>query len=163
MARIVGNLVPEDDYMHVLGPESNWNESMYFNFFDREHRLGGFVRLGNRANERQAEMTVALYLPDGRALFMWKRPEITSNDAFDAGGLRFEVLEPAKVIGLIFNGYDHVLSGRYNRHYSGYYGGLGAHAKRPGALGTISKKVGALLRRGDRPATRSRRARDRSR
>ena len=104
MARIVGNLVPEDDYMHVLGPESNWNESMYFNFFDREHRLGGFVRLGNRANERQAEMTVALYLPDGRALFMWKRPEITSNDAFDAGGLRFEVLEPAERLRTVYEG-----------------------------------------------------------
>jgi hypothetical protein len=104
VARIVGNLVPEDDYMHALGPESNWNESMYFNFFDREHRLGGFVRLGNRANERQAEMTVALYLPDGRALFMWKRPEIASNDAFDAGGLRFEVLAPAERLRTVYEG-----------------------------------------------------------
>jgi capsular exopolysaccharide synthesis family protein len=74
-----------------------------------------------------------------------------------------EVLDPAKVIGLIFNGYDHHLSSRYNRHYAGYYGSPGAHAERPGALQTISKKVGALLRRGDRPATRRRRARDRSR
>ena len=68
---------------------------MYFNFFDRARSLGGFVRLGNRANEGHAELTVCLYLPDGRVLFSFQRPAITNNDAFDAGGMRFEVVEPA--------------------------------------------------------------------
>lgn len=104
MARIVGNLVPEDDYTHPLGPEINFNESMYFNFFDRERGIGGFVRLGNRANEGRAEMTVTLYLPDGRVLFTYKRPEIDNNDAFDAGGLRFEVLEPAQKLRTVYEG-----------------------------------------------------------
>jgi hypothetical protein len=104
MARIVGNLVPEDDYMHPLGPEPNFNESMYFNFFDREESLGGWLRLGNRANERYAEMTVTFYLPDGRVLFMFKRPEITSNDAFDAGGLRFTVVEPTQQLRTVYEG-----------------------------------------------------------
>jgi hypothetical protein len=36
MAKIVGNLAPEDDYLHELGPEPNFNESAYYNFFDRE-------------------------------------------------------------------------------------------------------------------------------
>ena len=92
MARIIGNLKPEDDGLHELGPEPNFNESMYFNFFDREKSIGGFIRLGNRANEGQAEMTVCLYLADGRVLFSFKRAQISHNDAFDAGGLRFEVL-----------------------------------------------------------------------
>ena len=39
-------------------------------------------------------MTVCLYLPDGRVGFMFKRPEIANNDAFDAGGMRFDVVEP---------------------------------------------------------------------
>ncbi len=104
MAKIIGNIVPEDDFTHPLGSEPNWNESMYFNFFDREKSIGGFVRLGNRANEGQAEMTVTLYLPDGRVLFMFKRPEIESNDAFDAGGCRFEVLEPAQTLRTVYQG-----------------------------------------------------------
>ena len=104
MAKIIGNIVPEDDFTHPLGPESNFNESMYFNFFDREKSIGGFVRLGNRANEGQAEMTVTLYLPDGRVLFMFKRPEIESNDAFDAGGCRFEVLEPTQTLRTVYQG-----------------------------------------------------------
>jgi len=104
MARIIGNLKPEDDYLHPLGPEPNFNESMYFNFFDRERSLGGFVRLGNRANEGQAEMTVALFLPGGRVLFQYRRPEIAHNDAFDAGGLRFEVVEPAEKLRTVYRG-----------------------------------------------------------
>jgi hypothetical protein len=104
MAAIIGNLAPADDYLHPLGPESNFNESMYFNFFDRARGTGGFVRMGNRANEGYAELTVCLYLPDGRVLFQYKRPQIAHNDAFDAGGLRFEVLEPAERLRTVYGG-----------------------------------------------------------
>jgi hypothetical protein len=104
MAKIVGNLKPEDDYTHPLGPETNFNESMYFNFFDREQSIGGFIRIGNRANEGQAEMTVTLYLPDGRVLFVFKRPQIENNDAFDAGGAKFEVLEPGQRLRTTYSG-----------------------------------------------------------
>jgi hypothetical protein len=104
MARIVGDLVPEDDYTHPLGPEPNFNESMYFNFFDRGRKVGGFVRLGNRANEGRAEMTTTLYLPDGRVLFTFGRPQISHNDAFDAGGMRFEVEEPTQRLRTRFEG-----------------------------------------------------------
>ena len=104
MAKIIGNLVPEDDFTHELGPESNFNESMYFNFFDPEQSIGGFVRLGNRANEGQAEMTVCIYLQDGRVLFAFKRAKISNNDAFDAGGLRFEVIEPSEKLRTVYQG-----------------------------------------------------------
>ena len=66
---------------------------MYFNFFDTGLNRGGFLRIGNRANEGYAEVTLCLYEPDGRVLFNYKRPEI-ANDAYDAGGMKFETLEP---------------------------------------------------------------------
>ncbi len=91
---VYGDIKPEDDYTHPLGPEPNFNDSMYFNFFDNSRALGGFLRIGNRANERYAEVTLCLYLPTGEVLFNYKRPEITHNDAFDAGGMRFETVEP---------------------------------------------------------------------
>ena len=87
-------LEPSDEYMHELGPEPNFNESMYFNVYDPAQKVGGWFRLGNRANEGTAEMTVCLYLPDGRVGFMFKRPDIADNDAFDAGGIRFDVVTP---------------------------------------------------------------------
>lgn len=104
MAQILGNLVPEDDYTHELGPEPNFNESMYFNFFDPKKSMGGFVRLGNRANEGRAEMTVTLYLEGGRVLFAFKRAPIEHNDAFDAGGMKFEVLEPTERLRTTYEG-----------------------------------------------------------
>jgi hypothetical protein len=87
-------LRPEDDLMHPLEEAQNFNESAYYNFSDRGSGLGGWVRIGNRANEGYAEMTTCLYLPDGRVAFWFARPPIDSNDAHDAGGLRFEVVRP---------------------------------------------------------------------
>ncbi len=104
MAKIYGNLDPKDDYTHELGPEPNFNESMYFNFFDAEKKIGGFLRMGNRANEGYAEMTVAIYLPGGRVLFAFERPQIADNSAFNAGGLRFEVKEPTQLLHTIYRG-----------------------------------------------------------
>jgi hypothetical protein len=86
----------EDDFPHENSGEPNYNESAYFNFYDPARRLGGFVRLGNRPNEGYAEMTVCLYLPDGRVGFMFARPPIANNARFDAGGLRFEVVAPMR-------------------------------------------------------------------
>jgi hypothetical protein len=88
--------------MHELGPEPNFNESMYINCFDPDQGVGGWFRMGNRANEGQAEMTVCLYLPgDGRGDdggrqvgFMFKRPKIDNNDALDAAGLTWTVVTP---------------------------------------------------------------------
>jgi hypothetical protein len=90
--------------MHELGPEPNFNESMYFNLYDPAARMGGFFRLGNRANEGRGEMTVCLYLPDGRVGFMFARPEVTTNDAFDAAGMRFEVVTPFEELRVEYEG-----------------------------------------------------------
>ena len=90
--------------MHELGPEPNFNESMYFNLYDPARRVGGFFRLGNRANEGTGEMTTCVYLPDGRVGFMFRRPEVTTNDAFDAAGMRFEVVEPFEELRVAYDG-----------------------------------------------------------
>lgn len=95
-------LEPSDEFMHP-GPEPTFNESMYFNFCAADG-VSGFVRLGNRPNEGHAEMTVCLYLPDGRVAFMFRRPEIDGNDRFDAGGARFEVHEPFARLGVHYEG-----------------------------------------------------------
>lgn len=104
MVKIIGNVKPEDDYTHPLGPEPNFNESVYFNFFDRAQNRGGFLRIGNRANEKQAEMTVIVYNADGSALFNYKRPAIESNDGWNAGGLEVTVLVPGEKLRTRYEG-----------------------------------------------------------
>ena len=95
---------PQDDYLHALESASNFNESRYYNFFDPGAGMGGWVRMGNRPNEGYAEMTVCLYLPDGRVGFMFKRPQIEGHDAHDAGGLRFEVVAPYEEHHVTYDG-----------------------------------------------------------
>jgi hypothetical protein len=104
VTRIVGNLKPGDDYTHELGPEENFNESVYFNFFDRSQNRGGFVRIGNRANEGYAEMTVIIWNPDGTAFFNYAKPDISHNDSWDAGGLKIDVVTPVEQIRTRYQG-----------------------------------------------------------
>ena len=99
-----------DEYMHALGPEKNFNESMYINCFDPDQEVGGWFRMGNRANEGYAEMTVCLYLPPAvpggrrRVAFMYRRPEIASNDRLDAGGLSWTMVTPFEELRVEYAG-----------------------------------------------------------
>jgi len=97
-------LEPEDDYLHPLEDAENFNESMYFNVFDRERGIGGWFRIANRPNEGKGEMTCCIYLPDGRIGFMFARPERHDNDAFDGGGMRVDVVEPLKRLDVTYTG-----------------------------------------------------------
>src|SRR5262249_57487189 len=80
---------PEDDYLHPLEADPTFNESRYYNFSGTESGgatsdVGGWIRMGNRPNEGHAEMTVCLYLPDGRVGFMFKRAAIAGHEAHTA-------------------------------------------------------------------------------
>jgi capsular exopolysaccharide synthesis family protein len=67
-----------------------------------------------------------------------------------------DVVDPTRLLGLVFNGYDHLLAGRQLGYHAGYYAPTAAgRGQRTGSLGR-------LLRRGEGPKARSRRAVDRS-
>jgi hypothetical protein len=97
-------LEPADESMHENSGEPHFNESMYFNFFDAGRRLGGFLRIGNRPNEGHAEVSICLYRPDGSVAFHFQRPAITDNRRFEAGGARFEVIEPFRRLAIAYRG-----------------------------------------------------------
>ena len=108
MARIVGNLRPEDDYMHELGPEPNFNESMYFNFFDRERSHRG-VRAARQPGQRGPGRNDRLLCscPTSACSSPSSARPIANNDSFDAGGLRFDVLEPTEKLRSRYEGGCH--------------------------------------------------------
>jgi hypothetical protein len=95
---------PEDELMHAPDDSPNFNESVYTNGFDAKSPVGGWMRLGNRVNEGYAELSVCLYLPDGRIACRFHRPSIARNDRFDAGGLSYSVIEPLKKVSMTFDG-----------------------------------------------------------
>ena len=134
-------LEPEDDYLHPADDDRNFNESRYYNFFDRGPGVGGWVRMGNRPNEGYAEMTVCLYLPDGRVGFMFKRPHIEGHQAHDAGGLRFEVVAPYEEHRVTYEGDVCVLANPRDMADPGP-----AFAGNPHEPGTIELRVVAAAR-----------------
>jgi hypothetical protein len=97
-------LDPADEGMHADGGEPSFNESMYCNFYDPALRLGGFLRVGNRPNEKLAESTVCVFRPDAGVWFAFARPSLESRDRFDAAGVRFEVERPFERLRVAYAG-----------------------------------------------------------
>jgi hypothetical protein len=97
-------LEPGDEYPHAVDPSPEFNESVYMNAFDHRAGLGGWARVGNRVNEGHAETAVCLYLPGGRLACHFSRPEIATNEAFAAGGLQYEVLDPLQGVRMRYRG-----------------------------------------------------------
>lgn len=97
-------LEPRDEQPHAPDDAVNFNESVYVNGFDPGLKAGVWMRLGNRVNEGHAELSVCSYLPDGRVACQFARPAITSNDAFEAGGLRYTVNEPIESVSMDYEG-----------------------------------------------------------
>jgi hypothetical protein len=95
------NLKESDEYTHMPESDTSYNESMYFNFFDQENDMGGFVRLGNRINEKYAEETLCIWLKDNTVVFNYQKPEITTNDCFKTPNTAFSVITPFKSLKVI--------------------------------------------------------------
>ena len=97
-------LLPTDEFPHAPTGERHFNESVYMNAFDHVRGMGGWMRIGNRVNEGYAELSVCLYLPDGRIACQFQRPGIDANDRFDAGGLSVTVVEPLQRLQMRYTG-----------------------------------------------------------
>lgn len=97
-------LLPSDEFPHRATAERHFNESVYMNAFDHTRAMGGWMRVGNRVNEGYAELSVCLYLPDGRIACQFQRPAITHNDAFNAGGLSVHIEEPLARVRMHYDG-----------------------------------------------------------
>lgn len=101
------SLTTEDESTHTPGPEINWNESRYVDFWDPEGRVGGWFRIGVRPNAGYAEMSACVFLPDERVGFTFGRPEVTGNTlevADHRGTQRWEIVEPWRTNTVHFEG-----------------------------------------------------------
>jgi hypothetical protein len=97
-------LLPNDEFPHAVSPERHFNESVYMNAFDHARAMGGWMRIGNRVNEGYAELSVCLYLPDGRIACQFQRPAISTNEVFEAGGLSVRIEAPLQRVHMRYVG-----------------------------------------------------------
>ena len=83
----------DDEGLHEPGPEINWNESRYTDFWDPVRRVGGWFRIGARPNAHYAEISACVFLPDGRVAFAFERAAIDAN-GLSAGGQEWTITQP---------------------------------------------------------------------
>jgi hypothetical protein len=84
--------------------EENYNESVYFNFYDPVARVGAVLRVGNHPTLGYAEMSVNMPLPDGSVAFRYGREDSTENSHFASGGMAVEIEEPTRRMRLSYEG-----------------------------------------------------------
>jgi hypothetical protein len=94
----------EDEFFHVGMEEPRFTEWIDINFYDVSVRLGGFFRLQRHPEQGFAEMTVCLYLPDGRTAFMYDRSGIGDGFLLSTGGLRVEIIRPFEELNISYDG-----------------------------------------------------------
>ena len=79
-----------------------YNDSHYFNFFDHDHRIGAFTRIGKLANRNASIGLFFLYPGEGEVL-VFAQSEWIPRDLADlrSGAMRYEIVEPLKVLRIV--------------------------------------------------------------
>ncbi|MBR9910005.1 MAG: hypothetical protein GYB33_06575 [Gammaproteobacteria bacterium] len=78
MAENIERYIPNPDIL-------KWNQSYYFNFYDRKQKTGGFFRIGILENQKEINC-FAIFFRDGKPLFTRLNMNLPySNDRLDPG------------------------------------------------------------------------------
>ncbi|HSV42059.1 MAG TPA: hypothetical protein VLH13_01445, partial [Methanomassiliicoccales archaeon] len=93
----------EYDIIHEVGESKDWNESFYFNFYDRGNDLCGFMRIGLKPNKKEKSVFCYIMMPDGTMVGTKEMVEMTGSE-LQAKGLVFEKIEADKKWALRFDG-----------------------------------------------------------
>jgi hypothetical protein len=94
---------PETDILHKFGTHLDWNESFYFNVYDRKQDICAFMRIGLRPNREEKGMFCYLLMPDGSTLGT-RSTQPLGNTRLVSAGLSFERVVPEKEWKLRFKG-----------------------------------------------------------
>lgn len=79
-----------------------YNDSHYFNFFDHDHGIGAFTRIGRLANRNASIGLFFIYLGKSRAL-IFAQSEHIPRDVTDlrSGPLRYEIVKPLEELRIV--------------------------------------------------------------
>jgi hypothetical protein len=93
----------DTDIIHPFGDHREWNESFYFNFYDRSNDICGFMRIGLKPNKNEKSVFCFFMMPDGEAYGL-KGSQPYDGNGLSVSGLSFTKVAPEKQWGLSFNG-----------------------------------------------------------
>jgi len=93
----------DTDTLHEFGNHPDWNESFYFNFYDRKADIFAFMRMGLKPNRNEKASFCFFIMPDG-SLIGTTGHEPVSTTELKVRDLRFERITPEKKWHLTFSG-----------------------------------------------------------
>ncbi|MHC1605132.1 MAG: DUF7065 domain-containing protein [Candidatus Methanofastidiosia archaeon] len=91
------------DVLHEAGKHPDWNESFYFNFYDKKSGICAFMRVGLKPNKNEKSMFCYAMMPDGSFLGKKSEDRLIDN-SLAIYGLKLENLIPEKRWRLSFDG-----------------------------------------------------------
>lgn len=93
----------DTDVVHEFGDHADWNESFYFNFYDRVQDICGFMRIGLKPNRDEKSMFFFLMMPDGSHLGT-RMAEPFKDSEFKANGLKYQKVVAEKTWKVDYHG-----------------------------------------------------------
>ena len=93
----------DTDVLHEFGTHAEWNESFYFNFYDKARDICAFMRIGLKPNSNEKTGFCFFMMPDGSVLAMHGLEPVGDRE-LEVGNLRFEKILPEKKWQLAFSG-----------------------------------------------------------
>ncbi|MCK4247568.1 MAG: hypothetical protein KAX04_03420 [Methanomicrobia archaeon] len=91
------------DILHTPSTHREWNESFYFNCYDKKNDICAFMRIGLKPNKNEKSMFCFFMMPDG-SLRGTKDQESYENNELRVKNLQFDLLVPEKKWHLTFSG-----------------------------------------------------------
>lgn len=103
MANNLAEVTAETDIVHPFGGHIDWNESFYFNMYDRDKDICAFMRIGLKPNRWEKNMFCYLIMPDGTTVGT-RETESYDGPDLSVAGLRYRKIVPDKEWLLDYSG-----------------------------------------------------------
>jgi len=96
-------IAQDTDAIHPFGKHADWNESFYFNLYDKEKDICAFMRIGLKPNKNEKSMLCYIMMPDGSVLSV-RDVEPCKVTELKVNGLQFRRIVPEKEWKMEFTG-----------------------------------------------------------
>lgn len=93
----------DTDTLHEFGTHPEWNESFYFNLYDKARDIFAFMRIGLKPNSNEKTGLCFFMMPDGPVLSRMIQEPFRDKE-LKVGNLHFEKILPEKKWRLAFSG-----------------------------------------------------------
>ena len=91
------------DIIHAFGNHPDWDETHYFNFYDRKNDICGLMRIALLPNRKEKMMACFFTMPDGTVVSSRHKVDFDKKE-LAARNLRFEQIAPDRSWNLIHAG-----------------------------------------------------------